>query len=57
MHCVFVCVWVCDCVCGYVCGYMCVLCKGVYRGGATGAAAPPLGNLTARKAIKIMIFI
>ena len=31
--------------------------KGVSRGGAMGAAAPPLGNLTPRKAIKIMIFI
>ena len=31
--------------------------QGRIQGGATGAAAPPSGNLTPRKAIKIMIFI
>ena len=30
--------------------------QGRIQGGATGAAAPPSGNLTPRKAIKIMIF-
>ena len=31
--------------------------QGRVQGGATGAAAPPSGNLTPCKAIKIMIFI